>query len=87
MQAIDGDEFLREVERRAEVVRAAVDVIGLRECVRVRTKEQMPAIPDLIAHAEDSRPSGKGGVFEIGIRKVTRALHAVHHRFNGCADH
>ena len=70
MQAIDGDEFLWEVERGAEVVRASVDMIGVRERVRVRTKEEMPAIPDLVTHAEDARASGKSRVFEIGIREV-----------------
>ena len=72
---------------RAEVVCAAVDMIGVRERVRVRTKEQMPAIPDLVTHAEDTRASGKSRVFEIGIREVAGVLHAVHDGFHGSADH
>src|SRR6476646_8540876 len=55
MQAIDGDEFLRKVKGRAEVMRAAVDMIGFRERVSVWTKEEVPAIPDFVAHAEDAR--------------------------------
>ncbi len=87
MQAIDGDEFLWEVERRAEVMRAAVDMIGVRERVSVRTKEEMPAIADFVTHAEDARASGKSRVFEIGIREVARAFHPVHDGFHGSADH
>src|SRR6478672_5715033 len=43
VEAIDGDEFFWEVEWRAEVMCPSIDMIGVRERVSVRTKEEMPA--------------------------------------------
>ena len=41
------------------MVCASVDMIGLRERVGIRTEEEVPTIPDFVAHAEDARASGK----------------------------
>ena len=43
MQTVHGDELLGEVERRAEVVRPAVDVVGVREAPDVRLPARRPS--------------------------------------------
>ena len=49
MQPVDGNEFFGKVERRAEVIHAAVDVIGIGDVV----------VRDSAAQPEDARAGGK----------------------------
>ena len=62
MQAVDGDELLREVEGRAEVVDAAIDVVGLRQAPAVLAEP-----PRRAAGADDP---GAGGEHRVPLRRV-----------------
>ena len=77
VQPVDGDELLREVERRAEMVDAAVDVIGVFQIpdiglLRVIQGEDGVIRIHLAAQAEDARARGEDGVPLVGLLGVRR---------------
>ena len=57
------------------MVRASVDVIGLWERVGIRTEEEVPTIPDFVAHAEDARPPAKAEYLRLAsVRSPDRFI-------------
>ena len=61
VQAVDGDEFFGEIERRSEVIHAAIDVVRLGDVV-VRNR------------AAETEDAGPGGEDRIPLRRLRASL-------------